>query len=95
MNISQQEELVSHLALNGCGITLWDDSPDHRWNALIFECHLSLKSVDPDYKILQIKEKVGQLRYYFSTTHKLRSARHIQMKESVRNAERQAATTKN
>lgn len=37
------------------------------WLELIMACHYKLESLDPNYKILQIKEKYGNLRYYFST----------------------------
>jgi hypothetical protein len=34
------------------------------WHDLILECHLQLMMVDPDYRIFQIKEKYGELRFY-------------------------------
>lgn len=37
------------------------------WNDLILECHEKLLSIDNNYKICQIKEKFGGLRYYFDT----------------------------
>lgn len=36
------------------------------WSELVKECHKRLSSFDPHYKVLQIKEKFGGLRYYFS-----------------------------
>jgi len=35
------------------------------WDELVMMTHHSLKALDPDYQILQIKEKFGGLRYYF------------------------------
>jgi hypothetical protein len=35
------------------------------WDELVMMTHHSLRALDPDYKILQIKEKFGGLRYYF------------------------------
>ena len=37
------------------------------WYGIIIECHKKLKAIDPDYRILQIKEKFGSLRYYFAS----------------------------
>lgn len=37
------------------------------WYKLVLQCHNELKELDPDYDIYQIKEKFGQLRYYFTT----------------------------
>ena len=34
------------------------------WFHLVLKCHEELKSLMPDYKIAQIKEKFGELRYY-------------------------------
>lgn len=34
------------------------------WYPIIIECHERLLEIAPDYKILQIKEKFGGLRYY-------------------------------
>lgn len=36
------------------------------WFPLIAQLHRKLKYIDPYYKIFQIKEKFGGLRYYFS-----------------------------
>jgi hypothetical protein len=35
------------------------------WSELLFQTDLKLSYIDPDYQILQIKEKFGTLRYYF------------------------------
>jgi hypothetical protein len=37
---------------------------DKGWLELIADCHSELLSIDPNYKILQIKEKFGTLRFY-------------------------------
>lgn len=34
------------------------------WQKLIEFCHFYLTKLDPDYEVLQIKEKFGGLRYY-------------------------------
>lgn len=38
------------------------------WQQLVLDAHAKLVTVDPDYKIMQIKEKFGGLRYYVATT---------------------------
>ena len=40
---------------------------DNGWSDLILELHEKLLAIDPNYIILQIKEKFGYLRYYYST----------------------------
>ena len=35
------------------------------WLELVKECDELLAHLDPDYRIIQIKEKFGMLRYYF------------------------------
>lgn len=42
---------------------------DSGWMNLIADCHEELYSLDPKYKIAQIKEKFGGLRFYCSTTN--------------------------
>jgi hypothetical protein len=37
------------------------------WNDILFSLDKKLSEIDPDYKIIQIKEKFGILRYYFQT----------------------------
>jgi len=37
------------------------------WHNLVAECHLEILKIDPNYKIYEIKEKFGSLRYYFDT----------------------------
>jgi len=38
------------------------------WHQLIIDCDQELAAVDPEYTVLQIKEKFGTLRYYFATS---------------------------
>lgn len=37
---------------------------DEGWYELVLSCHQEILAVDPHYKLLQIKEKFGGLRYY-------------------------------
>ena len=39
------------------------------WGGLIKECHNALVAFDPNYKIYQIKQKFGGLRYYVRPSH--------------------------
>lgn len=36
------------------------------WGDIIRRCHAELLAMDPEYVIVQIKEKFGMLRYYFT-----------------------------
>jgi len=38
------------------------------WNQLIDDLDRDLRAIDPDYTILQIKDKFGSLRYYASAS---------------------------
>lgn len=40
-------------------------SIDEGWYKLVLDCHLELVKIDPDYRVLQIKQKFGELRYYY------------------------------
>lgn len=37
---------------------------DEGWYQIVLDCDAELTALDPDYSILQIKEKFGGLRYY-------------------------------
>ena len=41
---------------------------DSGWHQLLVELDEELSEIDPDYKIDQIKEKFGALRFYYTTT---------------------------
>ena len=64
-------------------------SCDKGWYPLIEECHTELKAVDPDYEILQIKEKFGGLRFYFES---LDGGKYPKMHEIVRKYEEKSLT---
>lgn len=40
---------------------------DAGWHHLVAQCHMELSIIDPNYKVFQVKEKFGSLRYYFGT----------------------------
>jgi NMD protein affecting ribosome stability and mRNA decay len=66
-NQEKLEEIKSHIQIK------WNhlDIPIE-WNDSVIECHEKLMKFDPNYSILQIKEKFGGLRYYFETKTKHR-----------------------
>ena len=37
------------------------------WHPLIMRTHKKLIAIDPDYVVMQVKEKFGGLRYYIAT----------------------------
>lgn len=38
------------------------------WYSLLDHIDTELRAIDPDYQILQVKEKFGSLRFYFTST---------------------------
>jgi hypothetical protein len=63
------------------------------WNLIIEDTHNKLSYIDPNYTILQIKEKFGGLRYYFSTLFDYESLEKKIMDDIVSCAETQASYT--
>ncbi len=59
---------------------------DKGWHQIIINLDKALSKLDPNYKIYQIKEKFGGLRYYCSSNNKL-------AKEIINEAERIADKT--
>jgi hypothetical protein len=46
---------------------------DDGWADLVHECHLNILEIDPKYKINQIKEKFGVLRFYYQNDPEIES----------------------
>ena len=46
---------------------------DEGWYLIVADCDTDLTAINPDYQILQIKEKFGTLRYYYKTNSKYRA----------------------
>lgn len=64
------------------------------WKEIIRNTDKKLKYIDPDYKIAQIKEKFGGLRYYFDTSFEsYDDVRREIMDDVVRAAEYEASCT--
>jgi hypothetical protein len=63
------------------------------WKNIVDETHEKLKYIDPDYKVFQIKEKFGGLRYYFDSSLEYGSIAHKIMHDVVMAAEHEASRT--
>lgn len=63
--------------------------PGPGWYDIIVECNRRLEMLDPDYKIFQIKEKFGALRYYYESNVKTLAVKEA-MERYVRYAELQS-----
>jgi hypothetical protein len=67
--------------------SLYVDTPED-WFPFVIKCHEELLAIDPNYKIFQIKEKFGGLRYYFTPS---RPENNHQMLQVTLNWEREIA----
>ncbi len=47
----------------------WGDEVGEGWKKHVLECHRQLKHLDSGYRIGQIKEKFGGLRYYYDSSY--------------------------
>jgi hypothetical protein len=63
------------------------------WKKIVDYTHKKLKYIDPDYKINQIKEKFGGLRYYFDASIEYGSLAYDIMNDIVKAAEYEASYT--
>lgn len=52
------------------------------WYDLVIQLDRDISSIDPNYELLQCKEKFGGLRYYYRTTED-----HIKIDDLIRQAE--------
>ena len=68
------------------------DLPGSGWNDIIIKLNRKLEMLDPDYEILQIKEKFGSLRFYYKTDCSLKSIKEA-MDRYVRFAEMESIQT--
>lgn len=63
--IGKDEDFSDIISRFDEGFHPWIDA-GYGWANLIRQCHEKLVSFDPNYKVVQIKEKFGGLRYYFN-----------------------------
>jgi len=66
--------------------------PGEGWYGIIIRCNNKLSMLDPEYRILQIKEKFGTLRYYYHTNTNIYAIKEA-MDRYVRQAELESAVT--
>jgi len=76
-----------------------DSSDEHEifvgpgWYGILAATNYALNVIDPDYKVTQVKEKLGGLRYYYSPSTGVSKHDQLQMREIVEDAERVAWQT--
>lgn len=68
-------------------------SVDEGWYQLVVDCDKELTAIDPDYQILQIKEKFGGLRYYMTPSSNITEEQKDKMYEVISRYEAKAAQT--
>lgn len=56
---------------------------DEGWYQIVIDCDKELTELDPSYRIVQIKEKFGGLRYYFNPSEGCDKPTFWKMKEVV------------
>jgi len=66
---------------------------DEGWYQLVVDCDKELMQIDPDYKIYQIKEKFGTLRYYYKMPQPYNEEVYLKMTSIVRKYENLSACT--
>lgn len=67
-------------------IEVWENDVGAGWRPLIRGLDANLRDLDPDYRIGQVKEKFGGLRYYidsFAEEHREEAYRLIRLAEEV------------
>ena len=68
-------------------IDQWSEDVGVGWRPLIRSLDASLREFDPDYRIDQVKEKFGGLRYYYSSSKPLQTGHDKAMETLVRHTE--------
>lgn len=66
---------------------------DEGWDALIRRLHNRLVGIDPDYRVTQVKEKFGGLRYYTYTSPDLDDMLRQRAWEFISEAEEESLRT--
>ena len=63
------------------------------WKKIVDYTHEKLKYIDPDYKVFQIKEKFGGLRYYYDSSIYYGTIQRDIMEDIIKAAELEASYT--
>jgi len=66
---------------------------DEGWYQIIVDCDKELTAIDPNYQILQIKEKFGGLRYYMTPCNDTTEEQRNKMHQIVAKYEKIASKT--
>jgi len=66
---------------------------DEGWYQIVVDCDNLLTEIDPDYKIVQIKQKFGGLRYYFQPSDTNNGELYVKMNSVVLAYEKIASIT--
>lgn len=57
------------------------------WEKIVIDCDAELALIDPNYEILQVKQKFGGLRFYYKPSDSSDSGIRLEMDEVVRKYE--------
>lgn len=63
---------------------------DKGWDMLIRQLHTRIVGIDPDYRVVQVKEKYGGLRYYVVMSAGLDELLHHRVSEAISEAEEES-----
>lgn len=63
------------------------------WQPIVREMHAKVLEIDPDLKVVQIKEKFGGLRYYYHSEHPYQSDVSNAITDLVARAEQKCEET--
>jgi len=66
---------------------------DEGWYQIIVDCDKELTEIDPNYGILQIKEKFGGLRYYMTPSNDTTPEQRDKMYEVIEKYEKKSFET--
>lgn len=67
--------------------------PGPGWDRILLDLDFLIAGIDPDYRVLQAKEKFGDLRYYVQTSEHLSRAEVTKIHYHIEVAEVQSAHT--
>lgn len=68
-------------------------SVDEGWYQIVVDCDEELAAIDPNYEILQIKEKFGGLRYYMTPSNETTPEQRDEMYKVISKYEQAALRT--
>lgn len=63
------------------------------WDDIIIELDEQIAEIDPDYQLLQSKQKFGGLRYYINNSRELSDEERYKIRELIADAEQRSRET--